>query len=412
MSYLYDKLKEALGGEVVTSNKNTVIRNWTPNNIKALIISRYYIVVVKHLGLNMGCAKQYDLDVNLVAQDLDELFRTNYGKPKLNSLLTKRSLSCLEEIYVDSMFQNYPQVLDLQGYMRELVSTMSRIRFFGYGEFPIGVNVAEYLSNAYRNAYNSGNYDYSIAKDSNRGAIRLEYRELNKKDWYTRYYLRPQFYQMDVERGNLAVHFRKFESDYAKCANKIAENDKLNAVREVIHDIVLRDDKVVLNSIDNLLTYLYKNKNDGVCSVALSATKKAIEESVKPVKGLTLDIIRKSTGWNDNYLFEAYSKKYKVLGNASDELDLDTLLKLHDEGEGFIRVKWVLDSICLRITEELLNKGKKDVVGMALMINRSKIPDGRFNSGYINNPNDTDSLEGFYSYLCDLVGCSEDELYK
>ena len=212
MSYLYDKLKEALGGEVVVSNKSAVIKNWSPNNIKALLISRNYIIVVKHLGASMGCAKQFDLDVDMVAQDLDALMRTNFGKPKLNTLLSKRSLSCLEEIYVDAMFQNYPQVLDIEGYVKEL--TNSRLRYYGYVEFPVG-NFADYLNNAYRQAKAQGNLGYSIATDTNRGGyLRVEYKSTNCEDWYTKYYLRPQFYQMDSEKGSLAVHFRKFEADY------------------------------------------------------------------------------------------------------------------------------------------------------------------------------------------------------
>ena len=43
MGYIHDKLKEALGGSKVIDSKNTVISDWTPNNIKVLVISKNFI---------------------------------------------------------------------------------------------------------------------------------------------------------------------------------------------------------------------------------------------------------------------------------------------------------------------------------------------------------------------------------
>ena len=44
-NYIYSKVKEALGGSRMGSSSKTVIKDWTPNGVKALVICRSFIIV-------------------------------------------------------------------------------------------------------------------------------------------------------------------------------------------------------------------------------------------------------------------------------------------------------------------------------------------------------------------------------
>ena len=121
MGYIYDSLKLAIGG---SANTNSVIKNWSPNEIRAIYIMRACIVVayytkdVKYVNMDQHCV-------------IEELKRGRING-NLNNLLENRQLSCMEEIYVDSVFAKFPALIDLPAYIRSAYNQASRLRAYGY----------------------------------------------------------------------------------------------------------------------------------------------------------------------------------------------------------------------------------------------------------------------------------------
>lgn len=401
MSYIFDKLKEALGGEKYLSSRTSVIRDWTPNNIRALIIARGYILVLHHVGGFEG-AKIVKLDVNLVAQDLESLQR-NISSPKLNSILKKRSLSCLEEVYVDSVFavSNCP-IIDIMGYVNDLLSSSSRLRYFGYGEFPLGSEVV--IKDLYRQ--NKSNLNYSLAKDTN-CPINLEVRGVENNNWYKNYFLRPKYYKLDEDKGRLALHFRKFENDYEKFIENEKKAQQNNILEEGLRKVVEIDNTNIpyLRKVDNLLLYLAKNPNDAVSSLSLKAVRKVLL-SRNVIKGLEK---KKVIGVLGNlkereYLLKSY-ERYGVLDNSKDSsLDVEEVKKLISNKKGFIDIESTLDGICLEVTSVLLKNGYKDLVSVALLLTEKYIPNGKTRELYIKKKSNNSCAEGYFNYLGELIG--------
>lgn len=193
MSYLYDKLRDALGGK--NFRTGIVIKDWSPNEVRAVYIMRNFILIADYLKQ----PKIVMLDENEVGIDLMNTSR----RGNLNNLLDNRHLSCLEEIYVDTAFSQYRDVIDLNAYVQSLYNQSSRLRYFGYVR-GFDVNM---LGNAYSQALMNGTLDFTVAK--NIGGF--EYQDTGNKDWYKKYNLRPQWYSIDGEKGRLHTYFSKCE---------------------------------------------------------------------------------------------------------------------------------------------------------------------------------------------------------
>lgn len=398
MGYIQDKLKEALGGSNM-DNKNTVVRDWTPNNIKVLVISRYYILIIYHVG-GFGGSKVLKLNIEEVKSDLDRIINSG-SSVKLNSILKRRSLSCLEEIYVDPLFMNYPPIIDLVGYVQELVNSTSRLRYFGYGDFPL--ESEGWIKTSY--SRNKGNLDYSIAKDESK-PFKLEFREVNNKEWYRNYYLRPKYYKLDEEDGKLALHFKKFERDY----KTILETKDENASKKLLEDGLKQISKVDYNNVmllrkfDILLSHLSKGSMDNVKNIVLKVCKNKIRiESA--FEGLTKDLAYSILNESNDrdYLLKSY-ERFGVLDTSSKSLNKNNILSYINIGRGFINIGGILDSICTESSKLLIDSGYKDLVGMALIMKERNIPEGNLRSNYIRTPSVEGDLEGYFDYLEELIG--------
>lgn len=399
MGYIHDKLKEALGGNKVMDSKNTVIHDWTPNNIKVLVISRNYILVIHHVG-GFGGSRLVKLDLEKVKSDLDRLLK-NGGTSKLNSILNRRSLSCLEEIYVDSLFLE-TSVIDLVGYVRGLVSTTSRLRYFGYGDFPFGSD--EWIRLAYQN--NRKNFEYTLALDGS-SPIKLEYRDVGNSSWYRNYYLRPKYYKLDDDRGKLSMHFRKFEEDYKtylSCKDKVIDEKELD--KQLRHIACIYDGDIVpyLKRFDTLLSILTRGNGDSVKSDIFSICSSCVKKE-DVFSGLTRskasDILVDSE--DKEYLLKSY-ERFRVLDKGSKPVDRDKVNTYLKEGRGFIDLKGILDTICLESINKLVNKGYKDLVGIALIMSEKNIPQGNLRNTFIKKPSDGGCIDGYFELLGELIG--------
>lgn len=192
-SYIYNKVKEALGGSNFVSGK--AFKGWSPNEVRAIFIMRDFICVADYIKAPV----LVKLDLAEVAKDLDSPF----VRGSLNNLLSTRQLSCMEEIYVDEAYKLKTSLIDLPAYVNSIVSGKSRLRYWAY----VSGVPADAVYNAYMDALTNAYQDFSFAKSV--GCF--DYNSTDNDDWYKKYLLRPQFYAVDADNGRLATWFRKVE---------------------------------------------------------------------------------------------------------------------------------------------------------------------------------------------------------
>ena len=192
-SYIYNKVKEALGGSNFVSGK--AFKGWSPNEVRAIFIMRDFICVADYIKAPV----LVKLDLAEVAKDLESPF----VRGSLNNLLSTRQLSCMEEIYVDEAYKLKTSLIDLPAYVNSIVSGKSRLRYWAY----VSGVPADAVYNAYMDALTNAYQDFSFAKSV--GCF--DYNSTDNDDWYKKYLLRPQFYAVDADNGRLATWFRKVE---------------------------------------------------------------------------------------------------------------------------------------------------------------------------------------------------------
>ena len=193
MSYLYDKLRDALGGKNFKSGVS--MKGWSPNEVRGIVIMRDFILIADYIK----SPKIVELNVQEVMLDLSNMNR----RGSLNNLLSARQLSCLEEIYVDEGIRGYKQVIDLEAYVQSLVNGISRLRYYGYVS---GFNAGE-LYGVYQKAFVDGVMDFTLAEKL--GKFKAE--SVGNRLWYTKYNLRPNYYDVDRDGGKLSIYFKKCE---------------------------------------------------------------------------------------------------------------------------------------------------------------------------------------------------------
>lgn len=397
MGYIHDRLKEALGGNKSMYSNSIVIKDWTPNNIKTLVIGKSFILIVHHVG-GFGGSRVIPLDVNKVAEDI------HYGgNSKLNYILKRRSLSCLEELYVDYTYIQENSLIDLVGYVRELVDTRSRLRYFGYGDFPLGVE--GWIKSAYDR--NKGNLDYSIALDISK-PFRLEHKEVGYSEWYKSYYLRPQYYKLDEENGKLALHFRKFENDYNSYIAKKLEQGKVKILKGSVEELINNDCANIsyLKRFDYLLLHLTKASEDTVKSIVLRICRNIIKskESFPGISREVLTPLLKNVS-DREYLAKSY-ERFGVLDLKGNTIDENKVSDYLENSKGLIDLGSILDKICFDSMIELSRKGYKDLLSMALLMNEKSIPSGNFRNNFIRKSSTITDLDGYFGFLGDVIGVS------
>lgn len=387
MAYISEKLTEALGGKVLNSSRSTAITGWSPNNIKSLFITSNYILVGKHIG---GFTV-VSLDRNSVVRELQDIHRG--GKPSsLDNVLTRRSFSCLEEIYVDRCLLG---LIDLERYALGLLETPCRLRFFGTGDFNIdSLKLQEvYLKNAKQ-------LDYSIVSDGNH--LGLSYRETNNSNWYKNYYLRPKYYTLDRVGGELDNYFSKLLSDYEN-ALKLKESElKKDRIRSVLKALSSKDAEniICLKRVDNLLKYLQMSTRDEICNIVLGVIKNRISKG-NIILGFNNTVAKSLI--IDEYLYKSYSR-YGVIDTSGSDFRKSDIESRYNSGKGLLSIDDILDDVSLEVSNKLISRGYDDLVGMGLLDCVDVIPKGRLRDTLIKTDTDVVSIEGYFKYLSYLVG--------
>lgn len=398
MSYIYDKLRDALGGKIFRSG--IVFKNWSPNEIRAIYIMRDFILVADYLKQ----PKIIRLDVNEVSMDLSNPSR----RGNLNNLLDSRHLSCMEEIYVDSCYQGHRDVIDLNSYVQGLYNQASRLRYYGYVS---GFSV-DALQTFYSSALINGSFDLTVAKTLNN----FSYNDLGNKDWYKKYNLRSQWYEIDKEKGRLHTYFAKCEKligeqETAKDA-KIGELTNINNIVEMLNVDRKRAEDIKL--LMSFITFC-KDKDDFSSSVA-ECLQHSMVAKLKPIKGLTKDLFLKAMrlgkiqmGGIEKYLFDLYQKVGVFSEDDKENIEVGT--------DGIYQLGYRLN---IGLADALIkNKRKEYYILFLLTSSRVEfLPEGTFadlleKKSLLNGSKcNSDNIDGLIKYVYSLCGFSKDDYKK
>lgn len=396
MSYIYDKLRDALGGKIFRSG--IVFKNWSPNEIRAVYIMRDFILIADYLKQ----PKVIKLDTNEVAMDLSNPSR----RGNLNNLLESRHLSCMEEIYVDSCYQGYREVIDLNSYVQGLYNQASRLRYYGYVS---GFSV-DALQTFYSSVLINGSMDMTVAKSLNN----FSYNDLSNKDWYKKYNLRPQWYEIDSEKGRLHTYFSKCEKlvggkESAKDA-QISELTKMSTIVDMFNK-----DRERAQDIKLLMSFITFCKG---CEEFSASVAKCLQSSMtvklKPIKGLSKELFLKAMrvgnvkmGGAEKYLFDLYQK---VGAFDSD----DTTEDLDKSIDGIYQLGYRLD----RGLADALNKNKKKEYYILFLLTSARVdflPEGLFTAkleekSLLNcSKCSPENIDGLIKYVYSLCGFSKED---
>lgn len=228
--YMYQMLSKAIFD---SEDKNKIKSEWSPNAIRNIVILRDCIIVVYH-------TTRQTKFVQLNQEALDDIM-SNGSKGALHNVLGAYQLSCLEEIYVDSVFQNYLGTFNLDKYVNGLKNTRSRLRYCGYVQWVMGAG--QNIFNYYNKGKQALSEDYTLAQS--KGVVSIGIQSLENTDWYMKHNLRPENYKLDKERGTLDAWFTKVERDMTeyygemKKAANMESLDKLycNLLDKSLYDI-------------------------------------------------------------------------------------------------------------------------------------------------------------------------------
>ena len=201
-----------------SEDKNKIKSDWSPNTIKNIVILRDCIVVVYH-------TTRQTKFVQLNQEALDDIM-SNGSKGALHNVLGAYQLSCLEEIYVDSVFQNYLGTFNLDKYVNGLKNTRSRLRYCGYVQWVMGAG--QNIFNYYNKGKQTLSEDYTLAQS--KGVVNIGIQNLDNTDWYTKHNLRPENYKLDKERGTLDAWFTKVERNMTEYYGQVKKEVYANAV--------------------------------------------------------------------------------------------------------------------------------------------------------------------------------------
>lgn len=401
MGYIYDSLKTALGGNKMSS-KNAVISDWTPNGVRCLVISRNYIFV----GYHVQMPKIVPLNIEEVQKELEK----HSSQGALHNLLTQRKLSCLEEIYVDSMFQNYKYLMDMELFISKHKSSDNlRLRYYGYCECPNGSE--QYLQKKYSGMLVNPDYLYCLATDRERvNTIKIQATPTDYKTWYKEYNLRPQYYKLDGEQGRLAIYFKK-GADVIEGLIASQESAKNEMAMEAVIKKIIEVDKANLKYVESLLKF---SKSLMVVPMVDEArireVRKFISSSFSPRRGLTKEIAQK-------YADKTLQKRYVQVNLVQKVKDAEPLTPemVQEENyleDGFFQIRRIAEETALIFATDKRETQRMGAKITYLFCEGTRpIPDGKLRSIFTNEPSTCkDALYNLFEYLCRMNGYGFEEI--
>lgn len=404
MGYMYDMMKVALGGSSFANSHSGVVKNWSPNNIKALIITEYQIITINHVSLpkvtNLDYRKAYD-----------DIVR-NGSTGSLHNLLTQRQLSCLEEIYVSGVFQNYLGCMDINAYINKMLTDSCRLRYYGY------INVSNYdeIVRCYSNAKEKGNPLYAYALDRGR-TNSIQYNSVGNEEWYKNYRLRPQYYAMDADNANLARWLKRaekvIEDGLATHERMIRLSEKNNS----LYKLFLKDVERVpdLRTLMRLSKYTGRYKSDETLSAVHRVIVNRLNESFC-LDNLTVRDLQDSVQSHtmsvteeDKYVLAAYKNLgvFDTDSKKNEEVSMDLLREYVMKDDGLLQLTRVLEDICCNLIRT--NKQVKMMLKVNSIRFQNDLPDGDFKKLMsLSGSNGRANYKGFLKILLAVCGTDYD----
>lgn len=365
MGYLYDRLRDALGGNKFSKSHGGIVNDWTPNNVRCLVLGKDYIFIAYHTKN----PRVFELDSNMVS---DELSRPVTGS--LHNLLSNRQLSCMEEIYVDYDYEKRRDLIDLVGYVKSLANSASRLRFYGYGRFGFNSNI---LVDKYTNARMNSYYTYSYSLDKNRDILSYMQVEGNNY-WYKKHYLRPQYYKLDSENGDLARYFRMCEDKIGEALSKLEFEEKESCMLNKLKHCVESDD-LYTRDLDTLVSFLSKPiKGNLIQGILVDAFNKEISDGFYKKYIVGKEILEKCLidCKNKQLLVKLYSN-LGIVGRENEVLsdeELDLVYKT-----GLFRVEELTDRILYNSYNKIIKQYPDYLLVIRSVVsNVWRIPEGLF----------------------------------
>ena len=324
MGYIYDNVKATLDMEK---------KDYSPNNVKALFITRSFIVAVYHVKP----ATYRVLDVAKSEEDI----RRNGSTGAIHNLLLKRQLSCMEEIYVDPVFRQYLGAMNLEAYVTKMCKDTSRLHYYGY--ISADANPTEIVQK-YTTAKMKDNITYSYATDRDKSCS-MAYDNTDKfrskpNEWAYNHYLRPTYYAMDAENGLLGRYFRSVDAKLDEMMEEYRVYEQYSYV-----EMVLEQDLKYIETTRDFMLLMFTNKKvkgtgEPMLRLFHSIAVECIKEN-KCIEGLTVDFFRKF--WkriNENFSSDNIKKIYFLL-------DVYKYLHVMDKSSGKEVSKEVLSELCM-----------------------------------------------------------------
>lgn len=404
MGYMYDMLKTALGGSKFSNSHSSIVKGWSPNSIKALIITEYQIVIAYHVSSPRVIPLNYQ-------KSYEDIIR-NGSTGSLHNLLTQRQLSCLEEIYVSGVFQNYLGCMNINAYVEKMLSDSCRLRYYGY----INVSNFDEIRNSYIKAKENGNPLYAYALDKSRTNA-IQYDSVGNKTWYKNYNLRPQYYSLDAENGVLARWFRRSENIIKGSLESQERLIKLSERNSSLYTLFLKDVERVpdLRTLMRLSKYTGRYKTDETLAAVHRVIVNRLSESfcipnftVKDlqdsVQSHTMEVTEE-----DKYILTAYKNLgvFDTSAKKDEELSLDLIKEYVLKDDGLLQLTRVLEDICCNLLRT--NKQVKMMLKINCLKFQEDIPDGDFKKLMsLSGKGGNASYKGFLKLLLAVCGTDSD----
>ena len=412
MGYVYDEVKNQLDIDQKGS-KST----WSPNIYRCIIIGADYLFFAYHGGIKKN--RIVRLDPEKVVGDIRKSEEGKY-RGSINNLLQERQLSCLEEIYVDTAYQRFPNIFDIAKYADSVKSNVSRLRYIGYCTTSGDV---DWLITS----YDKENPIYTLAEDKTKRGLQLQVTKINNPEWYKKYYLRPQFYDADKEKGKIAVWFRKnqkrIEEMLSESERAKLEQDNIKKLREIIN-VDMENSKYILQ-LARVMGYAKNPKtlkgvvvSDKEANILAKAITKTISEG-KTVSGFSMSVFNRLYT-NDKTVIGPLFKLFKVLDKEenSGKFDKKQICDVYNSHSGFFNINGVLDNICFYAFQEHCqadNFGAKlkaiGLVNGSFGDSLEVIPKGKFRdllAQKLSKPeyaqSSAQSPKGYFLYISSLLG--------
>lgn len=404
MGYIEESIVGVLGGSKFLESKDSVIKDWSPNNYKKLIVHRDFIIAEKHLGSGGLAVTVKTLDRSEFIEDIKSMSNSSNGQFKINKLLGKRSLSCLEEIYVDP-YMLVKGVLDLDSYVSELSKNHGRIRYYGVIQ-----SDSDILNKVWNAIINLRDVSGSSMAENEKVVkeFGLSYKGVSNKEWFTKYYLRPRYYKLDTDGGKLETYFKKVESEVKKLEEKRRSIEKFNNVSDKVVALILQDDEnsKYIEKLEVLTSTLLMTKRD-ICSKMVSdIVRDTIDQDRNSVGiGRMNSLIGKA---KSSGTLKRWYENFNIIDVATgNDVDEKAINKLLERGRGFIDIEGTLDDICLKVAKTLTKNKFSDLVMAAYMVYGKEVPNGKFKEyvigGNEGNPSEH-SIFGYYKILGYVIG--------